>query len=108
MRSPRGPPDPHLSDTHLTASGFDEDGVDAVASLRRILHDARRLAGLDLVIVMRAVKGASATVIDLGGPFSPAFHVIHARDPEAGEQVYLVDPSSSWEPVEAEDPARRT
>lgn len=64
------------------------------------------LTRLDLTApahLLRAVKGASATVIDLGGPFSPAFHVLHARDPEAGTQVYLIDPSSSWEPVETED-----
>lgn len=42
----------------------------------------------------RAVKGASATVVDLGGPFSPTFHLLHARDPEAGQQVYLVDAMS--------------
>jgi 3',5'-cyclic AMP phosphodiesterase CpdA len=41
----------HLSDTHLTASGFDEDGVDAVASLDRILHDVRFVPDLDLVVV---------------------------------------------------------
>jgi 3',5'-cyclic AMP phosphodiesterase CpdA len=239
----------HLSDTHLTATGFDEDGVDATASLKRILHDARHLTGLSLVVVsgdlsddgsragyqavrelvggfaadrgiphvyttgnhddrdaftrelgtghldaagtdigrgweggperaavsdagglrvitldslvpgsghgllsgpqlqwlagvlaepspagsvlvfhhppvhvpsaqfmtayglrntgeladvlagsapsrlMRGVKGASGSVADLGGPFSPAFHVIHARDPRAGEQAYLARPS---------------
>jgi 3',5'-cyclic-AMP phosphodiesterase len=38
--------------------------------------------------VMRAVKGAGASVVDLGGPFSPTFHVLHARDPEAGAEVY--------------------
>lgn len=32
--------------------------------------------------LVRAVQGASATVVDLGGPFSPSFHVIHARDPK--------------------------
>jgi 3',5'-cyclic-AMP phosphodiesterase len=42
--------------------------------------------------VVRAVNGASATVVDLGGAFSPSFHVIHARDPRAGKQVYAVDP----------------
>jgi 3',5'-cyclic AMP phosphodiesterase CpdA len=41
----------HLSDTHLTASGFDEDGVDAAASLHRILHDVRFMPNLDLVVV---------------------------------------------------------
>lgn len=40
----------------------------------------------------RAVNGAGATVIDLGGPFSPSFHVVHARDPQAGKEVYVVDP----------------
>jgi hypothetical protein len=44
--------------------------------------------------LLRAVKGASASVVDLGGPFSPAFHVLHARDPEAGQQVYLIDPAT--------------
>lgn len=41
--------------------------------------------------VVRAVNGASASVIDLGGPFSPSAHVIHARDPQAGKEVYAVD-----------------
>jgi Icc protein len=54
--------------------------------------------------LVRAVRGASATVVELGGPFSPSFHVIHARDDRAGEQVYLAD-ASSWEPVSAEDTA---
>lgn len=40
----------------------------------------------------RAVNGASATVIDLGGPFSPSFHIVHARDPQAGKEVYVMDP----------------
>lgn len=39
----------------------------------------------------RAVTGAGATVVDLGGPGSPMFHTLHARDPRAGRQVYLVD-----------------
>lgn len=43
--------------------------------------------------LVRGVKGASATVVDLGGPFSPAFHLLHARDPEAGDEVYLIDTS---------------
>lgn len=44
--------------------------------------------------LLRAVKGAGASVVDLGGPFSPAFYVLHARDPEAGQQVYLIDPAT--------------
>src|SRR5215213_3353160 len=39
----------------------------------------------------RAVKGAGATVVDLGGPGSPMFHVLEARDPDAGAQVYLTN-----------------
>jgi Icc protein len=45
---------------------------------------------------VRAVHGACATVVDLGGPFSPSFHVIHARDPQIGREVYVVDPTT-WE-----------
>src|SRR2546423_5847105 len=41
----------HLSDTHLTANGFDEDGVDAAASLDRILHDVRFVPDVDLIVV---------------------------------------------------------
>lgn len=39
----------------------------------------------------RAVRGAAATVVDLAGPHAPMFHVVHARDPHVGAQVYLVD-----------------
>ncbi len=39
----------------------------------------------------RAAKGASATVVDLGGPHSPLLHVLHARDPHVGETVYELD-----------------
>jgi 3',5'-cyclic-AMP phosphodiesterase len=42
--------------------------------------------------VFRAVHGAGATLVELGGPFSPSFHTLHARDPRAGEQVYVADP----------------
>jgi 3',5'-cyclic AMP phosphodiesterase CpdA len=55
----------------------------------------------------RAVKGASATIVDLGGPFSPTFHVLHARDPQAGTQVYLVDAMSGTD-VEHEETTRST
>lgn len=40
---------------------------------------------------LRAVKGAGASVIDLGGPFSPMIHTLQARDPQAGTEVYVVD-----------------
>jgi Icc protein len=39
----------------------------------------------------RAVRGASATVVDVGGPHSPLLHVLHARDPHAGQTVYELD-----------------
>ena len=39
----------------------------------------------------RAVRGAGASVVDLDGPGAPLCHTVHARDPRAGEQVYLVD-----------------
>ncbi|MEU8079225.1 metallophosphoesterase [Catellatospora citrea] len=48
----------------------------------------------------RAVLGAGATVVDLGGPASPLFHLLQARDPRAGEQVYLVDALSGDDVVE--------
>lgn len=53
--------------------------------------------------LIRGVKGAGATVVDLGGRFSPTSYTVHARDPEAGEQVYLVDPLS-WTAVAEEGP----
>lgn len=52
----------------------------------------------------RAVMGAGATIVDLGGPFSPMFHTLQARDPRAGTQVYLVD-AMSGDDVAQEDPA---
>jgi len=39
----------------------------------------------------RAVRGGAATVVDLAGAHAPMFHVVHARDPQAGQQVYLAD-----------------
>ncbi len=41
----------HLSDTHISATGPDEDGVDAVSSLERILHDVRHVRDIDVVAV---------------------------------------------------------
>ncbi|MCW3844538.1 metallophosphoesterase [Micromonospora yasonensis] len=41
----------HLSDTHVGANGFDEDGVATRAALDGILHDARHVPDLDLVVV---------------------------------------------------------
>ena len=41
----------HLSDTHIGANGFDEDGVDAVAALRCLLDTLAHVPDLDLVLV---------------------------------------------------------
>jgi Icc protein len=51
--------------------------------------------------VVRAVYGAAATVVDLGGPFSPSFHLMLARDPRVGEEAYVVDPVT-WQPATEE------
>ncbi|GAB1688880.1 metallophosphoesterase family protein [Krasilnikovia sp. M28-CT-15] len=40
---------------------------------------------------MRAVKGASASLIELGGPHSPVLHTLHARDPLAGHTAFEAD-----------------
>ncbi|WP_461064361.1 hypothetical protein [Streptomyces pseudoechinosporeus] len=37
------------------------------------------------------MRGASATLIQLGTPHAPLFHTLHARDPQAGETVYELD-----------------
>ncbi|MGW7540879.1 metallophosphoesterase [Streptomyces sp. NPDC054770] len=39
----------------------------------------------------RAVRGASASLVELDGPASPMFHTFHARDPRAHETVYEID-----------------
>lgn len=39
----------------------------------------------------RAVRGASATLVELGTPPSPVFHTLHGRDPRMGETVYELD-----------------
>jgi 3',5'-cyclic AMP phosphodiesterase CpdA len=45
--------------------------------------------------LVRGVLGAGATIVDLGGPFSPMFHTVQARDPRANTEVYVVNPLSS-------------
>jgi 3',5'-cyclic-AMP phosphodiesterase len=51
--------------------------------------------------VVRAVHGASASVVELGGPFSPSFHVLHSRDPQMGQEVYVADPTT-WQVIREE------
>lgn len=41
--------------------------------------------------LVRGVIGAGATVVELGGPFDPTNHVLHAQDPDVGRQAYLYD-----------------
>jgi 3',5'-cyclic AMP phosphodiesterase CpdA len=53
--------------------------------------------------IVRAVRGAAATVVDIGGPHSPLFHILHARDPRVGQQVYLAD-IRTWQYVDEEEP----
>ncbi|KMS67465.1 metallophosphoesterase [Streptomyces viridochromogenes] len=39
----------------------------------------------------RVVRGASASLVELGGATGPMFHTFHARDPRAHETVYELD-----------------
>ncbi|MFE7275092.1 hypothetical protein [Streptomyces sp. NPDC057623] len=39
----------------------------------------------------RVVRGASASLVELGGAAGPMFHTLHARDPRAHETVYELD-----------------
>lgn len=41
--------------------------------------------------LVRGVLGSGATVVDLEDPTAPNFHLLHARDPRAGEEVYVYD-----------------
>jgi 3',5'-cyclic AMP phosphodiesterase CpdA len=53
--------------------------------------------------LVRGVLGASASVVDVGG--GPAtFHLLHARDPHAGTQVYLYDMASGTDLTSEDQP----
>ncbi|MFC8432926.1 metallophosphoesterase family protein [Streptomyces sp. NPDC057253] len=52
----------------------------------------------------RAVRGASASLVELGGPASPMFHTFHARDPRAHETVYQLDEERTRAVVEEHGP----
>ncbi|MFC7480487.1 metallophosphoesterase family protein [Luedemannella flava] len=41
--------------------------------------------------VIRIVKGAGASVVELGGPSSPLCYTLQARDPEAGALILEID-----------------
>jgi 3',5'-cyclic AMP phosphodiesterase CpdA len=48
----------------------------------------------------RAVRGASASLVELGGATGPMFHTLHARDPRAHETVYELDEARTRELIE--------
>ncbi|MFF4254140.1 metallophosphoesterase family protein [Streptomyces sp. NPDC001663] len=48
----------------------------------------------------RAVRGASASLVELGGATGPMFHTFHARDPRAHETVYELDEERTRELIE--------
>ncbi|MEU4295042.1 metallophosphoesterase [Kribbella sp. NPDC026596] len=50
--------------------------------------------------LVRGVLGAGATIIDLGGPFAPMFHTLHARSPQAGTEVYVYNPLTGADAAE--------
>jgi len=72
----------HLSDTHVSAAGPDEDGVDGVAALRGLLHDVRHVPGIDLVVVSGDVADDGSaqgcrSVRDLVGAFADERGIPH-------------------------------
>lgn len=72
----------HLSDTHVSRTGPDEDGVDGVAALRGLLHDLRRVPQLDLVVVSGDIaddgsEEGCAAVRDLVGEFAAERGIPH-------------------------------
>lgn len=84
----------HLSDTHVSVNG----ALPIDPGSRRRLRAERGIPHLDATGnhdargPLREALGSGhlgATVVDLADPASPTFHVFAARDPRAGEQVYL-------------------
>lgn len=72
----------HLSDTHVSATGPDMDGVDAIQALNQILFDARHVPDLDAVIVSGDISddGSAAgcqTVLELVGAFAAERGIPH-------------------------------
>lgn len=72
----------HLSDTHVSATGTDVDGVDAIAALDRILVDARHVPDLDAVIVSGDIADDGSTagcnaVLDRVGAFAAVNGIPH-------------------------------
>lgn len=72
----------HLSDTHVSRTGPDGDGVDGLAALNRLLYDARHVPELDVVVVSGDIaddgsKEGCAAVRDAIGAFAAARGVPH-------------------------------
>ncbi|GAB3935954.1 metallophosphoesterase [Kribbella albertanoniae] len=72
----------HLSDTHVSRTGPDEDGVDGVTALRGLLYDVRRVPQLDVVVVSGDIaddgsEEGCATVRDLVGEFAAERGIPH-------------------------------
>ncbi|HEY3505021.1 MAG TPA: metallophosphoesterase [Actinocatenispora sp.] len=72
----------HLSDTHLTATGVDEDGVDSGTALDRMLYDARHVPDIDLVVVSGDIaddgsRGGYAGVLERVGRFAAERGITH-------------------------------
>jgi 3',5'-cyclic-AMP phosphodiesterase len=53
---------------------------------------------------LRVVRGASATVVDLGGAHSLLLHVLHARDPRGGQMVYDLDTDEATAAITEQGP----
>lgn len=93
------------SDVHAVLCGHVHAQISGVLAGVLVWVGPGVLTRIDLTAprgLVRAVRGAAATVVDLGGPHSPLFHVLHARDPSAGEQVYLAD-GTTWQYVDDEE-----
>ncbi|MBF4163419.1 metallophosphoesterase family protein [Nocardioides acrostichi] len=72
----------HLSDTHISRTGPDMDGVDAVGALEGLLRDVRHVPGLDAVVVSGDVAddGSAAgchTVRERVGAFAAGRGIPH-------------------------------
>lgn len=63
----------HLFDLHLTQRGIDEDGGDALSSLRGLLCDCRHVSALDLIVV-----SAISLMTARGAPYELALAEIGA------------------------------
>ncbi|CAG7650122.1 metallophosphoesterase family protein [Actinacidiphila bryophytorum] len=54
----------------------------------------------------RAVRGPSASLVNLGAPHGPLIHTLHARDPRMGETVYEANEEEMHEVIARLGPAQ--